>query len=222
MLLAIDTSSQWIGLALYASDQVAAEMLWQARERHTVELAPAIQELMRRSGVTPAELEAIVVALGPGSFTGLRIGLAVAKGMALALHIPVIGIPSLDALVAAQPVSDLPMAAVLQAGRGRLAAVWYANMMGQWLAQGEPRVTTAAELSASIHKPTLVIGELTVEERQLLARKRVNVRLASPAESLRRPSYLAELGWKRLQAGKVDEVISLAPIYLHVAEAIPA
>jgi tRNA threonylcarbamoyladenosine biosynthesis protein TsaB len=222
MLLAIDTSSPWIGLALYESDQVAGEMLWQARERHTVELAPAIQGLLQRSGVTPAQLEVIAVALGPGSFTGLRIGLAIAKGMALALHIPIVGIPSLDALVAAQPVSDLPMAAVLQAGRGRLAVVWYANMMGKWLAQGEPKVSTAAELSGSIHKPTLVIGEFTVEERQLLARKRVNVHLASPAQSLRRPSYLAELGWKRFQAGQLDEIISLAPIYLHVAEAIPA
>ncbi len=79
-----------------------------------------------------------------------------------------------------------------------------------------------ADLSASIHKPTLVVGELTADERQVLARKRVNVILPSPAQSLRRPSYLAELAWKRWQAGQVDEVIALAPIYLHVAEAIPA
>ena len=222
MLLAIDTSSQWIGLALYTNDQVTAEAVWQARERHTVELAPAIRELLERGGAAPAQLTGIAVALGPGSFTGLRIGLAIAKGMALALHIPLIGIPSLDALVAAQPVSEMPMAAVLHAGRGRLAVVWYANMMGEWLSQGEPKVMTAAELSTTIRKPTLVVGELSIEERQLLARKRVNVRLASPAQSLRRPSYLAELGWKRLQAGKVDEIIGLAPIYLHVGEAIPS
>ena len=176
----------------------------------------------RRSGFAPAQLSAIAVALGPGSFTGLRIGLAIAKGMALALHIPMIGVPSLDALVAATPVSDLSMAAVLQSGRGRLAVIWYAPVYGKWLAQGEAKVTTAAELSASIHKPTLVVGELTADERQLLARKRVNVHLASPAQSLRRPSYLAELAWQRWQAGQVDDPISLAPIYLHVAEAIPA
>ena len=129
------------------------------------------------------------MALGPGSFTSLRIGLAVAKGMALALHIPVVGMPSLDILAAAQPVSDLPLAAVLQAGRGRLAVVWYASMMGNWQAQGEPKVTTAAELSASIHKPTLVVGELTADERQVLARKRVNVHLASPAQSAA-PAFL--------------------------------
>lgn len=222
MLLAIDTSTQWIGLALYDGIQVQAETLWQAHARHTVELAPAIQDLLKRSDLAANQLKVITVALGPGSFTGLRIGLAIAKGMALALHIPVVGIPSLDAVAAAQPVRDLPMIALLQAGRGRLAAVSYSAVTGQWVAQGEPRVTNVAELSASIHKPTLVVGELTAEERQVMARKRVNVILPSPAQSLRRPSFLAELGWQRWQAGQVDEVIALAPIYLHVAEAIPA
>jgi tRNA threonylcarbamoyladenosine biosynthesis protein TsaB len=221
MLLAIDTSTQWIGLALFNGAQVTAESLWQARGRHTVELAPAIRDLLARGGTAPAQLNAITVALGPGSFTGLRIGLAAAKGMALALRIPLVGVPTLDALAAAQPVRDLPLAAVLQAGRGRLALVWYAVVDGRWVAQGAPQVTPIVELSAGIHRPTLVAGELTGAERHLLARKRVNVVLASPAQALRRPSYLAELGWARWQAGQVDEIVSLAPIYLHVAEAIP-
>jgi tRNA threonylcarbamoyladenosine biosynthesis protein TsaB len=67
-----------------------------------------------------------------------------------------------------------------------------------------------------------VCGELSEEERAILARKRKNVLLASPAQCLRRPSFLAELAWKRLQAGQVDDPISLAPIYLHVGEPIPA
>ncbi len=222
MLLAIDTSTQWIGLALYDGAQVLSEMIWQARGRHTVELAPAIQGLLERSGVSAGQLQCIAVALGPGSFTSLRIGLAIAKGMALALRIPLVGVPSLDILAFAQPLREMPMAAVLQAGRGRLAVVWYAAMMGQWAAQGEPKVTTAAELSGAIHKPTLVVGEMSADERQHLARKRVNVIMPTPAQSLRRPSYLAEMGWKRWQAGQVEDPVALAPIYLHVAEAIPA
>ena len=80
---------------------------------------------------------------------------------------------------------------------------------------------TADELAAGIHKPTLVSGELNADERQVLSRKRKNILLASPAQSLRRPAYLAEMAWQRLQAGQVDEVISLAPIYLRTLEAIP-
>jgi tRNA threonylcarbamoyladenosine biosynthesis protein TsaB len=83
-------------------------------------------------------------------------------------------------------------------------------------------VITVEGLADSIEKPTLVCGELTGEDRQRLARKRVNVTLAAPSACVRRPSILAELAWERWQAGRVDEVASLAPIYLHAADPIPA
>jgi tRNA threonylcarbamoyladenosine biosynthesis protein TsaB len=172
--------------------------------------------------VRPAELEALGVALGPGSFTSLRIGLALAKGISLALHLPVVGVPSLDIVAAMAPESNLPLVAVLQAGRGRLAVAFYSTVMGSaWQSQGEPKVMTVDDLSDLVRKPTMIWGELTAHERQVLARKRKNVLLASPAQALRRPSYLAEIAWKRFQEGKTDEVVGLAPIYLHVAEPIP-
>ncbi|MEA4907066.1 MAG: tRNA (adenosine(37)-N6)-threonylcarbamoyltransferase complex dimerization subunit type 1 TsaB [Anaerolineaceae bacterium] len=221
MLLAVDTSTQWIGLALYDGVQVISELVWQTQSHHTVELAPAVEGLLQRAGIQTRDLSALGVALGPGSFTSLRIGLAVVKGLSLAMRLPVVGIPSLDALAAAQPVVKMPLAAVLQAGRIRLAVGWYDVEGGHWKPQGEAKVTTLDELSSSIHSPTLVAGELGELERQVLGRKRKNVVLASPAQSLRRPSFLAELAWERWQAGKVDEVVSLAPIYLHVADPIP-
>ena len=220
MLLALDTSTQWIGLALYDGVQVLGEEIWQTHNHHTVEIAPAIQRLMSRCSVLPSALEGIGVALGPGSFTSLRIGLAVAKGMALALRLPVAGIPSLDVLAAGQPLRDLPLAAVLQSGRNKLALGWYDVVDGTWKSRGEAEVTTAEALTASIHKPTLVAGELTAAERQTLARKRRNVLLATPAQSIRRPAVLAELAWARLKAGQADEINSLAPIYLRTIEAI--
>lgn len=222
MLLAIDTSTRWVGLALYDGLQVLGETVWQSHSNHTVEVAPALNALLARSQVTPGELKAIGVALGPGSFTSLRIGLGLAKGMALALRIPVIGVPTLDILAAAQTVQNLPLAVVLRAGRGRLAVGWYQVKSGRWQAQGEPQVLTVEELEQRIDQPTLVVGELNAEERPLLARKRKLIQLASPAHSVRRPGYLAELAWKRWKSGKVDDPVSLAPIYLHFTEAIPA
>jgi tRNA threonylcarbamoyladenosine biosynthesis protein TsaB len=222
MLLAIDTSTAQVGLALYDGVQVCGELLWHSRHHHTIELAPALAELLARTGVTMGGIQALGVALGPGSFTSLRVGLALAKGLALARHLPVIGIPTLDALAAAQPLSELPLAAVLQAGRGRLAQVWYKVEENGWQAQGPARTTTAESLAEEITRPTLVCGELTAEERQRLARKRVNILLASPAQSVRRPAFLAELAWKRWQAGQVDDLAALAPVYLHVGEVIPS
>jgi tRNA threonylcarbamoyladenosine biosynthesis protein TsaB len=222
MLLAVDTSTTWIGLALYDGTRVLGEMTWQTKNHHTVELAPGIQELLDRCGARSTDLQALGVATGPGSFTSLRIGLAIVKGMALALRIPVVGVPTLDILAAAQPIREAQMAALLQAGRSRLAVVWYDVHSGAWKARGEPHVTTAEELVLQLNRPTLVVGEMSAAERQILARRRKNAILISPAFSLRRPSFLAEIAWDRWRAGLVDEVVSLSPIYLHVTEAIPA
>lgn len=219
MLLALDTSTQTVGIALYDGAQIIAETIWQTHAHHTVEVAPAINSLLERCHIKTTEIEALGVALGPGSFTGLRIGLSVAKGLALALRIPLIGIPTLDFLAAAQPVQDLPLAAVLAAGRGRIAVGWFSAGRHGWEQKGEPVVTTAEALYEQIEEPTLVCGELTAADRQLLSKKRRSILLASPAMSLRRPSYLSELAWKRWRAGKVDDSISLAPLYLQTVEA---
>lgn len=222
MLLAVDTSTTWIGLALYDGARILGEMTWQSKNHHTIELSPGIHELMQRCDVKNSDLEALGVATGPGSFTALRIGLSLVKGMALALRIPVIGVPTLDALAAAQPVQEAQMAAILQAGRGRLALVWYDVVDGRWQARGEPEITTAEELVLQLNKPTLVAGEMSAAERQVLSRRRKNAIVVSPAQCLRRPGFLAELAWERWRAGQVDDVVSLSPIYLHVAEGIPS
>jgi tRNA threonylcarbamoyladenosine biosynthesis protein TsaB len=221
MLLAIDTSTRIVGIALYDGEQVASEAIWTSRDHHTVELAPAVAEMFSRAGIRATNLEGLAVALGPGSFTGLRIGLALAKGLSLTHRLPLVGIPTLDFLAAAQPVLELPLAAVLRVGRGRLAVGWYHAVQGTWQADGKIEVMTPAELNQAISRPTLICGELAADERRLLARKRKNVHLASPAQSARRPGYLAELGWRRLQAGQADAPETLSPIYLHHHDPIP-
>ena len=222
MLLAVDTSTRQMGLALYDGAQVIGELLWQSRHYHTVELAPAVADLLSRSGLKRDSIQALGVALGPGSFTSLRVGLAFVKGLALARHLPIIGVSTLDVVAAAQVVRYMPLAAVLQAGRGRLALGRYKAVDEAWQADGEPQVTTADELADKIKKPTIVCGELSADERQRLARKRVNVLLASPAQCVRRPAVLAELAWERWQSGDQDDAASLAPIYLHTSDPIPS
>jgi tRNA threonylcarbamoyladenosine biosynthesis protein TsaB len=222
MLLAVDTSTAQIGLALYDGALVNGEFAWRSGQRHTVELAPAISDLLTRCGFTMEDVRALGVALGPGSFTSLRVGLALVKGLALARHLPLIGIPTLDILAAAQPSSKLPLVAAVQAGRGRLAVGWYKSSKNGWQAKGPARVVTVEALIDEIESPSIVCGELTSDERQRFERKKANVHLASPAQSVRRPAVLAELAWARWQEGKVDDEASLAPIYLHTAEPVPA
>ena len=219
MLLAVDTSTAQVGLALYDGAQVIGEYAWRSIQRHTVELAPAIAELLAHCGMTMQNVQALGVALGPGSFTSLRVGLALVKGLAISRHIPIIGIPTLDILANAQPASKLLLAVAIQAGRGRFALGWYKNSKHGWQVQGPARVVTVDAIMDEVKSPSLVCGEFTSEDRQKLETN-TDVRLVSPAQSVRRPAVLAELAWKRWQAGNVDDEASLAPIYLHVAEPI--
>lgn len=214
MLLALDTATRTMGVALYDGVSVLGELLWTTQDYHTVELAPAVVATLAKSKKNASDLTVLAVATGPGSFTGLRIGLALAKGLSLANHIPIVGIPTLNILAAAQPLAEERMACVVQAGRGKLAVGWYQVVDGGWQIVGDVQVLTPLELNRRIQKPTLVCGELTDDTRALLGRKRVNVILTSPAQSVRRPAYLAELGWERWLAGRVDDPALISPTYL--------
>jgi tRNA threonylcarbamoyladenosine biosynthesis protein TsaB len=220
MLLAVDTSTVQVGLAIYDGSQVISEYAWRSGQRHTVELAPAIFELLRRCGLTMDDVRVLAVALGPGSFTSLRVGLSLVKGLAISRHLPLIGIPTLDVLAAAQSRSKLPLLVAIRAGRGRLAVGSYKSSKNSWRAKGSARVVTVDALIEEVKSPVLVCSELTSEERQKLARK-PEIQLVSPAQSVRRPAVLAELAWARWQAGDIDDDATLAPIYLHVAEPVP-
>lgn len=216
MLLAVDTSTAQVGLALYDGTQALGEMTWTTRQHHTTELAPALSGLLSRCDVSMDMLHALAVAIGPGSFTSLRVGLSLVKGIALARHLPVIGIPTLDILAAAQPVAKRPLVALLQAGRTRIAFSVYKSLKKEWQVEGAVRSGTVDELLNEIESPTIIAGELTSEDRKKLSKKK-NILLASPVNCIRRPAVLAELAWARWQENKVDDAASLAPIYLHVA-----
>ena len=216
MLIAVDTSTAQVGLALYDGNQVLGDLTWTTRQHHTTELAPALTGLLSRSGVSMDMVSALGVAIGPGSFTSLRVGLALVKGLALARRLPVIGISTLDVIAAAQPASKHPLLAVIQAGRKRIAFSEYKSLKNEWQVQGPVRSGTVDELADSIESPTVVAGEFSPDDRSRLSKKRAKILLASPAYCVRRPSLLAELAWERWQKNEVDDAASLAPIYLHV------
>src|SRR4051794_9492603 len=220
MLLAIDTATRLISLALHDGQSVAAESTWQTDQYHTAELAPQAALLLLRARVEPAQLQGIAVAIGPGSYTGLRIGLGFAKGLALAQGVPLVGVPTLDGLMRAQPQRAERALALLQAGRGRVSAAPYRwdVRRQRWEADGAVRVLEWAALAAELGaeggeaNPVYVAGEMDAAGAELLRGLKGKVRLASPAQSLRRAGYLAEIGWEHLRAG-ADDPSRLAPVY---------
>lgn len=216
MLLAIDTSTSQVGLALHDGDQVLGEMMWTTKQHHTTELSPALSGLLKRCGVTMSMVQALGVAIGPGSFTSLRVGLSLVKGIALARNLPVMGISTLDVIAAAQPLAEIPLVAVLQAGRKRIAFGVYQNIEKQWQAQNTVRSGTLDELLAEFENPTVIAGELPSDDRKKIVKAK-HLQLAAPALCVRRPAVLAELAWARWQDNDDDDAAALVPIYLHVA-----
>ncbi|HOA23114.1 MAG TPA: tRNA (adenosine(37)-N6)-threonylcarbamoyltransferase complex dimerization subunit type 1 TsaB [Aggregatilineales bacterium] len=216
MILAIDTATRNVSLALHDGHEVIAEMTWRTANHHTVELTPALSDMLRYSGVTPADLTALAVTLGPGSYTGLRIGMSLAKGIALAASppLPLVGIPTLDVVAAAQPHEAERLVAVAQAGRRRINAGLYEWGEAGWQSTGEPFITTWEKLLDRLETTTQVAGEIDAAGAELLAAVPNRVIVASPAQNVRRAGYLAELALRRLQAGAPADAAAIAPVYL--------
>lgn len=221
MLLAIDTATRNASVALYNADGVQAETTWRSRENHTVELTQQIVHVMELAKAEKKDLQVIGVALGPGSFTGLRVGMSVAKGFAFALKIPILGIPTLDAIAHAYVSQSLPVYAILAAGRGRYSVARYSVRDGAVVRVGDHALVNADGLVELVTRETrgstsqaLFCGEIDAaiakKIKDCLGAKAI---IASPAQNARRAGFLAELAWTRFQRGESDDVASLAPIY---------
>ena len=218
MLLALDTASRVISLALHDGNRVITESTWYSANNHTIELSPAIHKALASNSLHPTDLTAIAVAQGPGSFTGLRIGMGVAKGLVLAQgrRMQLVAVPTLDIVAAGAPVFEGQLAAVLQAGRGRICVQRYQwDAENAWKPIGQAEITAWEQLLDTITIPTLIAGEINDTGRQHLATTSVPVTVAPAAASLRRAGYLAEIGWQRIRAGKTDDPNTVTPIYLH-------
>jgi tRNA threonylcarbamoyladenosine biosynthesis protein TsaB len=214
MLVAIDTASAQASLALHDGFRIRVEYTWEAPRRHTRELSPRLSDAMKQVGLARKRLSAVAVTKGPGSFTGLRIGLSVAKGLALAQNLPLAAISTLDVVASAQGRDRRRLAAVLQAGRGRIAIAFYRWQFGGWQVEDGPRLTTWDDLREAISEPTLFCGEVDQAGADAIACLGDRAVLLPAAWRLRRAGFLAELGWQRVNQGDTDDPSTLTPFYL--------
>jgi tRNA threonylcarbamoyladenosine biosynthesis protein TsaB len=216
MILAIDTATRWAGLALHDGTAVIAEHGWRCLNNHTIEMTPAIDDMLQRAGIEPSDLSGIAAAVGPGSYTGLRVGLAMAKGLALANGLPLIGVPTLDIVAASFGKRDGQLVVVAEAGRRRISAAGYKwHGRAGWTNDWGPENSTWDELLENVDGLTTFAGEINPEAAKKIRAADSQFKVAEPGRSIRRAGHLAEIGWQRLRAGKTDEAAQLAPIYLN-------
>lgn len=215
MQLAIDTATDTAGLALVGEGHILAEYSWRCGRNHTITLLPHLVNLLAETGQDIKQLSSVTVALGPGSYNGLRVGISAAKGLAWSLQIPLAGISTLEAIAFQHAASGIPICPILRAGRGEVAAARYQTQDGEWRQLAGEHLTTPEALAAGIMARTLFCGDISPEVHdhlQGILGERAAFTL--PATEMRRAGYLAELGRQRIAAGSIDDPSGLSPIYL--------
>jgi tRNA threonylcarbamoyladenosine biosynthesis protein TsaB len=222
MVLALDTSTRFASIALYNDDGVQGEQTWRADNNHTEDLLPHVTALMEGAHVTPTSLTGIAVALGPGSFNGLRVALSAAKGLAVGLHIPLVGVSTLETIAYQHGSMQLPVRPILEAGSQQVATALYRVTRSHWSQLEEPHLAGVEDICTGTTQRTLLCGEISAamaaELRQRLDAMAI---IAPPAANARRAGYLAELGWFRIRDGQQDDPATLQPLYLrrpHITE----
>ena len=215
MQLAIDTSTDTASLALVQGSQVLAELTWHSGQNHTVELLPQLTHLLNQTKINLHSINCIIVARGPGSFNGLRVGISTAKGLAFSLGIPIVGISTLEVDAYQHAETGLPICPILNAGRGEIATATYQKKYNEWRQLTAEHIATVEALCSQITTKTIFCGEFIPSIATEL-RKKLNEKAMIPplAARLRRASFLAELGLKRAKAGDYDNPATLQPLYL--------
>jgi tRNA threonylcarbamoyladenosine biosynthesis protein TsaB len=218
VILALDTSTQQSSVALLDEKVVRSEWSWQSGGSASGQLHRVIAESMDLTAVSMDSLRGVVVARGPGSFSGVRVAISVAKGLAMGLGIPLVGISTLDVIgLQASAISD-DVWAVLPAGRGQVYAAHFVGRGPGWRRDGDYRLLSAEELI-----PELPGAEVAGDGVELLFQNQRDHSSLRPVAfgpcALRRAAFLAELGRIYLQSGGRDQLDDLEPLYLRPSAA---
>ncbi|HEX2172156.1 MAG TPA: tRNA (adenosine(37)-N6)-threonylcarbamoyltransferase complex dimerization subunit type 1 TsaB [Dehalococcoidia bacterium] len=212
VILGLDTSGRWAGLALARGDEVLAELSWRTGLRHTAELFPNLERLLAIGGSARTELAGLVVATGPGTFNGLRTGVSAAKGLAFALNIQVIGVSSFEVRALQMAAPGVVLCPAFSSGRRDLAAAVYRWSGDELVTLIDPAVAPIEDWIDRVPARSVVIGELRPEVADRLIAARLHVlpeSLAAP-----RASQAIRLARPRWLAGDFDDPRSLQPFYL--------
>jgi tRNA threonylcarbamoyl adenosine modification protein YeaZ len=221
MELAIDTSSNNVGIALSEKGETLASLVWQTRQNHTMELLPNLVCLLRQMGVGLKSIQGIIVARGPGSFNGLRVGMSTAKGLAFSLSIPLLGVNTFEAEACLFAFIGLPVRPVHKAGGNEISTALYREKNNGLQRLEQENIATVGALCRRTRQRTVFCGEIpssvVTELRQNLGSRAI----IPQTGNVHRVTSLAVLGWQKLSKGDQDDPAALQPLYLrppHITE----
>ncbi len=215
MILGIETSTRVCSVALVDSGQVAVEVTLNIGVHHAERLVPMVSDVLEQAGEALADLSGVAVASGPGSFTGLRIGMSTAKGLCAGADLPLVAVPTLMALAYQTASQSMPVCPMLDARRGQVYAGLYRRQGEQVVRLAPDAVTGVADLTRRLPNPVLLVGEGTEAYRDEITACRGDAAQFAPGIlGLPRAGSVALLGARRVAAGDVDDLSDAEPQYL--------
>lgn len=220
-ILAVDTATEICGVALAIDGQVKTEMILSQGVTHTQSIMVAIESVLAMSRMDVGAIDVYAVTRGPGSFTGLRIGISTVKGLALASARPMVGISSLEVLANQAPgCSDL-ICPIMDARRNEVYWTLYRRTGADKIstAMGE-QVGPVSAMAESIESACYFIGNGVAQYRNTIKQLiKAPAQWAADASNGIRPSVLARLAWQRVRNGEIDDIRTFSPVYLRKSDA---
>jgi len=222
VILALETATTVASIAIIDKDKVLGEIFLNTRKNHSEVLMPMVDKLLKFINREITDMEAFAVAIGPGSFTGLRIGLATAKGMAQALKKPVIGVPTLDGL--ARNLIDVNglICPILDARKNEVYTAVYSchehvcERITDYMALSPQQL---GERFAQFGEEITILGDAVLPFGQLLINGKSSISIASQANCFPRAAQIGAIAQERLERGESNDLFELAPLYIRRSEA---
>lgn len=219
-ILGIETSTMTGSVAILKEDRVLAEYTLHTPQTHTERLLHTIHQTLQAVSLSVRDLDGIAVSAGPGSFTGLRIGVTTAKSIAYSIRKPVAAIPSLDALASQYLFCNTLICPMIDARKKEVYAAFYRNSGAQVQRLSEYAVVQPEDFVREITEPALFLGDGVFPYRPVIERLLGEQAIfADPVHLLPRGSCIAKLGYDRFKRGEQDDCFALTPVYLRKSEA---
>lgn len=221
IVLGIETSTPQTSVAVGTEREILAALALTGRSRQDL-VVPALERLLEWSDLELSTVGGVAVGLGPGLFTGLRVGVAAGKALAQVLGVPIVGIPSLDALAFRVRYTPRLIVAAIDARRGEVFFAFYRSVPGGVMREGDHRVAPPGHLAAeleALREEVLLVGNGAILYRRELEEVGGRIEFAASAQAYPQASALVELAVPRFIREETDRLFDVVPLYLRKSDA---
>ena len=215
MELSIDTSTRYASVCLSHEGSLLAESRWFSKQNHSVELLPSVDNLLIGYNLNNKALDCVIVAIGPGGFSALRVGLSTAKGLSASLSIPLVALNTLEIEAYAFRGLGFQICSILDMGREEVAVAIYNGLDEGWSCVEEGFVSKVEDLCASINTKTVFCGEAVQNHGELINQELGDLAIVSKQIlPTRNPAIIAHMGYNKFRRMEFENLSTVEPIYL--------